>query len=88
MSKFIKSNIFAPYYLEDNFVKEFAMLVRIKKMSYNKLLNWKDEDGSLKIGVVYRGIISIEYQWKRNIQICEITRGMFITNHYIKDEME
>jgi hypothetical protein len=80
--------LFYPYYLEEEFIKEFAMLTRIKKLGFNKCLNWKDEDGSHKIGIVYKGVISIEYPWKRNVQICEITKGMFFTNHYIKDDLE
>jgi hypothetical protein len=64
------------------------LLIRIKHLPYSKHLNWKDEDGSFKLAVVYKGVISIEYPWKRNIQIAEVTRGMFLTNHYIKDEIE
>ena len=51
-------------------------------------LNWKDEDGSHKIAVIFRGLLSIEYPWKRNIEVAQLTRGMFITNHYIKDAIE
>ena len=52
--KFIKSNVFYPYYLEENNVQQFISLIRIKKLRYNSCLNWKDEDGSHKIGVVFR----------------------------------
>jgi hypothetical protein len=69
-------------------MKEFAMVLRIKHLPYNKTFNWKDDDGSLKLAVIYRGVISIEYQWKRTVQIAEITKGMFLTNHYIKDDIE
>jgi len=62
--------------------------MRIKKLGYNNRLNWKDEDGSHKIGVVFKGILSLEYVWKRKLEIAQLTRGMYITNHYIKDQIE
>lgn len=67
--RFIKSHVFYPSYLEDQLVREFAMVLRIKSLPYGKLFSWKDEDGSCKFAVIYRGVVSIEYQWKRNIQI-------------------
>ena len=79
--------MFYPYYLEENYVQQFIPLMRIKKLTFNSCLNWKDEDKSLKIGVIFRGVLSIEYQWKRNIEVAQLTKGMFITNHYIKDPM-
>jgi hypothetical protein len=69
-------------------MQEFLPLARIKRLKYGQSLNWKDEDGSHKIGIVYKGLISIEYHWKRNIEVMQITKGKYITNHYIKDEIE
>lgn len=67
--KFIKSNIFYPCYLEDELAKEFSGLIRVKHLRYNKCLNWKDDDGSLKLGIVYKGIVGIEFDWKRRVQL-------------------
>lgn len=64
------------------------MLSRVKSLPFGKSLNWKDEDGSSKLGVVYKGVVGIEYQWKRRLQLAEITKGMFIANRYIRDEVE
>lgn len=80
--------MFYPYYLQDQHVKEFYPLIRIKRLRYNKYLNWKDQDHSNKIAVIFRGLINIEYQWKRTIQVAQLAKGMFISNHYIKDQIQ
>lgn len=51
--------MFYPYYLEDHHVKEFHSLLRVKKLRYNKCLNWKDEDHSNKIAAIFRGTVNI-----------------------------
>jgi hypothetical protein len=35
------------------------MLSRVKHLSFGKALNWKDEDGSSKLAVIYRGVVGI-----------------------------
>lgn len=60
----------------------------MKRLKYNKSLNWKDEDHSHKIAAIYRGVVNIEYQWKRNIEVAQLAKGMYIANHYIKDQIE
>lgn len=88
IKKFVKLSLFYPYYIEEQHVQQLISLIRIKKLGYGKALNWKDQDGSHKIGVVFQGTLSIQYPWKRNIQIAQLNKGKFITNHYIKDQLE
>lgn len=86
--RFLKQSVFYPYYLEEQMLREFTMLSRVKALPFGKILNWKDEDGSCKLAVVYKGVIGIEYQWKRMLKLAEVTRGMFLANRYIRDDIE
>jgi hypothetical protein len=88
MVRFLKQAVFYPFYLEEQLIREFVLLSRIKTLPFGKALNWKDEDGSCKLAVIYRGVIGIEYQWKRRLQLTELTKGMFLANRYIRDEIE
>ena len=64
------------------------MLSRVKPLPFGKVLSWKDEDGSNKLAVVYKGVVGIEYEWKRRLHLAEVTRGMFHANRYIRDDDE
>lgn len=54
--------------------------MKIETLSFNSILDWNDEGSIPKIGIIYKGIISIQHKSKRNIEIAHITKGMHLLN--------
>lgn len=76
--KFIREFLFAPYFLSDKQLMEFSTFIKVKHYSLNKKIYFSNCKHKIKL--IYKGSVSMQYPWRRQLYLSILTPGLIIIN--------